>query len=185
MQVGRTCSPTCLRTSLALAATRGWQAASLDIKTAFLNAPWQTLQESSRKKVLALEDAHGRLHEDQEGDGGGHDSQEEVIPEEQQEEDLTKRKRLVLMLPPKILIRLGLVKDGEMWLVERALYGLRESPKLWSTGTLKSARCPSRRTTSPMSTSRASQRRTCGWFAGRMLKMVTRSRDSLWCTLMT
>ena len=103
----------------------------MDIKTAFLNAPLRTLQESSRKKVLALEDAHGRLQEDEGGQGGGHDSQEEVIPEEQQEEDLTKRKRLVLMLPPKILIRLGLVKDGEMWLVERALYGLRESPKLW------------------------------------------------------
>lgn len=34
-------------------------------------------------------------------------------------------------MPPKLLIRLGLVKEGEMWLVERALYGLRESPKLW------------------------------------------------------
>ena len=122
---------TCLRTSLALAATRGWQAASLDIKTAFLNAPLRTLEESSRRKALALEDAHGRPHEDEVGDEGGHDGHEEVIPEEQQEEDLTKRKRLVLMLPSKILIRLGLVKEGEMWLVEKALYGLRESPKLW------------------------------------------------------
>ena len=60
------------RTSLALAALRGWQAASLDIKTAFLNAPLRTLQESSRQKVLALEDAHGRLHENEGGDGGGH-----------------------------------------------------------------------------------------------------------------
>ena len=122
---------TCLRTSLALAASRGWQAASLDIKTAFLNAPLRTLQESSRKKNLALEDAHGRPQEDHEEAGGGRDGQEEMAMEEQQEEDLTKRKRLVLMLPPKILIRLGLVKDGEMWLVEKALYGLRESPKLW------------------------------------------------------
>ena len=176
---------TCLRTSLALAATRGWQAASLDIKTAFLNAPLRTLQESSRKKVLALEDAHGRPHEDEGGDGGGHDGQEEEIPEEQQEEESAKRKRLVLMLPPKILIRLGLVKDGEMWLVERALYGLRESPKLWgTTGTSRSARCPSRRTASPMSTSRASRRRTCGWCAERMQEMVIGSRDSPWYTWM-
>ena len=71
---------------------------------------------------------NGRLPENEGGEGGG---QEDCIPEEQ-EEDPTKRKRLVLMLPPKILIRLGLVKEGEMWLVERALYGLRrESPKLW------------------------------------------------------
>ena len=122
---------TCLRTSLALAATRGWQAASLDIKTAFLNAPLRTLQESSRKKAIALEDAHGRPQEDHEEAGGGHGGQEEMTVEEQQEEDLTKRKRLVLMLPPKILVRLGLVKEGEMWLVEKALYGLCESPKLW------------------------------------------------------
>ena len=68
-----------------------------------------------------------------------------MAEEEQQEEDLTKRKRLVLMLPPKILVRLGLVKEGEMWLVEKALYGLRESPKLGgTTGTSRSARCPFR-----------------------------------------
>ena len=118
---------TCLRTSLALAAPRGWQAASLDIKTAFLNAPLRTLQESSRRKVLALEDSHGRLQENEEGDGGGREGQEDCM----QEDNPTKRKRLVLMLPPKILIRLGLVKEGEMWLIERALYGLRKSPKLW------------------------------------------------------
>ena len=55
---------TCLRTSLALAASRAWHAASLDIKTAFLNAPLQTLQESSKKKAMALEDAHGRHQEE-------------------------------------------------------------------------------------------------------------------------
>lgn len=50
----------------------------------------------------------------------GHQGQEDCLPEETNE-DPTKRKRLVLMLPPKILVRLGLVKEGEMWLVERAL----------------------------------------------------------------
>ena len=37
--------------------------------------------------------------------------------------DPSRRERLVL--------RLGLVQEGEMWMVERALYGLREAPKLW------------------------------------------------------
>lgn len=55
---------TCLRTSMALAASRGWHAASLDIKTAFLNAPLRTLEESGRRRALALEDAHGRQHDD-------------------------------------------------------------------------------------------------------------------------
>ena len=104
----------------------------------------------------------GRTHENEGGDGGGHEGQEECIPEEL-EENLTKRKRLVLMLPPKILICLGLVKEGEMWLVERALYGLRESPKLWGEYRDIAAKCLFRRTTSPMSTNRALQRRTYGW----------------------
>ena len=36
----------------------------------------------------------------------------------------------ILMLPPKLPIRLGLAKEVEMWLVEKALYGLREFSKL-------------------------------------------------------
>ena len=36
--------------------------------------------------------------------------------------DPNRRERLVLMQPPRILIRLGLVQEGEMWMVERALY---------------------------------------------------------------
>ena len=39
--------------------------------------------------------------------------------------------RLVLMLPPKILIRLGLVEEGELGAVDKALYGFRESPRCW------------------------------------------------------
>ena len=42
------------------------------------------------------------------------------------------RSRLVLMQPPKILERLGLIERGEFWLVEKALYSLCESPRLWS-----------------------------------------------------
>ena len=111
---------TCLRASLAVAASNGWHAASLDIKTAFLNAPLRTLDESTRRKALALEDAHGR-HQDGQQPCLGTDQpdQEQELGEEGEEpHPAEQRERLVLMLPPKLLVRLGLVKEGEMWLVD-------------------------------------------------------------------
>ena len=57
----------------------------------------------------------------------------DVREKPQPREDPTRgRSRIVLMQPPRVLERLGLVEVGELWLVERALYGLRESPRLWS-----------------------------------------------------
>ena len=57
----------------------------------------------------------------------------DVHEKPQPREDPTRgRSRIVLMQPPRVLERLGLVEVGELWLVERALYGLRESPRLWS-----------------------------------------------------
>ena len=47
------------------------------------------------------------------------------------------------MRPPRILIEMGLCTDDELWLIDRALYGFRESPKWWSLHRdefLKSAR---------------------------------------------
>ena len=35
-------------------------------------------------------------------------------------------------MPPKIGIDMGLCEPDEVWFVDKALYGLRESPKLWS-----------------------------------------------------
>ena len=46
------------------------------------------------------------------------------------------------MEPPAIAYELGLAERGEMWFVEQAIYGLRESPALWSQfrdGELKKA----------------------------------------------
>ena len=43
-----------------------------------------------------------------------------------------KEEKLVLMQPPKILVRLNLAKDGELWAVDKALYGFRESPRDWA-----------------------------------------------------
>ena len=38
----------------------------------------------------------------------------------------------VALEPPGIAYELGLAKQGDMWYVEQAIYGLRESPALWS-----------------------------------------------------
>ena len=34
--------------------------------------------------------------------------------------------------PPKLLLRLGLIKPGEIWYFTHAFYGMKESPRLWS-----------------------------------------------------
>ena len=36
------------------------------------------------------------------------------------------------MRPPRMLVDLGLCSDDEIWMIDRALYGFRESPKWWS-----------------------------------------------------
>ena len=36
------------------------------------------------------------------------------------------------LTPPRLLVRLGLAQEGELWILTHAVYGLRESPKLWS-----------------------------------------------------
>ena len=39
--------------------------------------------------------------------------------------------RIVVLRPPSILYRLGLIPQGFCWRVHRAIYGLREAPSLW------------------------------------------------------
>eukprot|EP00971_Amphidinium_carterae_P313191 6224328-Amphidinium_carterae.1 len=39
--------------------------------------------------------------------------------------------RHVYLRPPKICVDFGLVPADTLWKLKRALYGLRESPKLW------------------------------------------------------
>eukprot|EP00971_Amphidinium_carterae_P060401 1195209-Amphidinium_carterae.1 len=39
--------------------------------------------------------------------------------------------RHVYLRPPKICVDFGLVPANTLWKLKRALYGLRESPKLW------------------------------------------------------
>ena len=40
--------------------------------------------------------------------------------------------RLVLIDPPSLLISLGYLPQGTVWVAKRAIYGLRESPALWA-----------------------------------------------------
>ena len=52
------------------------------------------------------------------------------------------------MRPPRLLVELGLCRDDEIWMIDRALYGFRESPKWWSVhrdGVLAKARWTSSR----------------------------------------
>ncbi|CAJ1346735.1 unnamed protein product, partial [Effrenium voratum] len=39
---------------------------------------------------------------------------------------------LVAMRPPTIMVRLGYAEPGELWLIDKAMYGLRQSPRRWS-----------------------------------------------------
>ena len=36
------------------------------------------------------------------------------------------------MRPPAVLVRMGLIPRGELWIVNKAMYGLRQSPRCWS-----------------------------------------------------
>ena len=40
--------------------------------------------------------------------------------------------KLVVVRPPDQWVRWGLVNPGELWTLDRAVYGLRESPFLWA-----------------------------------------------------
>eukprot|EP00434_Breviolum_minutum_P003898 symbB.v1.2.003425.t1/scaffold183.1/size281544/9 len=77
-----------VRTALKKGAIEDWCGTSVDIKTAFLNAP--------------LPD-------------GGEDSTETVV----------------LIRPPPLLVRLQYAQPGEWWLAKKAMYGLRQSPRVW------------------------------------------------------
>eukprot|EP00971_Amphidinium_carterae_P051762 1019205-Amphidinium_carterae.1 len=37
----------------------------------------------------------------------------------------------IVVIPPKFLVRLGLVEEGELWRLRKGMYGLRSSPKAW------------------------------------------------------
>ena len=40
--------------------------------------------------------------------------------------------RVVIVIPPRVLVDMGFIPEGQYWLLSRALYGLRECPHLWA-----------------------------------------------------
>ena len=84
-----------LRLVLSLGARKRWGGYNMDVRTAFLNAPWK-----GEKRF-----------------------------EDSEEEDDQKP---VIIKPPGILVTLGYFTADQGWEVHRALYGFRQSPKLWS-----------------------------------------------------
>ena len=40
--------------------------------------------------------------------------------------------RVVIVIPPRVLVDMGLIPEGQYWLLSRALYRLRECPRLWA-----------------------------------------------------
>ncbi len=84
-----------LRMVLCLGAKKKWEGYNMDVRTAFLNAPWK-----GEKRFADSDDE---------------DDQKPVI-----------------IKPPGILVTLGYFTADQGWEVHRALYGFRQSPKLWS-----------------------------------------------------
>ena len=48
------------------------------------------------------------------------------------DDDMVKEEKRVLIKPPAILVALGLVEPDELWEAIMAVYGYRQSPRLWS-----------------------------------------------------
>ena len=46
--------------------------------------------------------------------------------------DYNIKGELLVLNPPNVCVKAGLVEEHEYWLVKKAIYGLRESPLLWS-----------------------------------------------------
>ncbi|CAE7861021.1 unnamed protein product [Symbiodinium necroappetens] len=107
-----------VRLQTSVAAIKGWGNATLDIKTAFLGAP--LYQDRQGQAVLSPGDlSSGRLDFD-------------MLVRKLKSVQGNKVK-IVVVTPPRVLVSLGLVEESEKWLVLKALYGLAEAPRRWSS----------------------------------------------------
>eukprot|EP00439_Symbiodinium_sp_Y106_P086974 s122_g37.t1 len=107
-----------VRLQTSVAAMNGWGNASLDIKTAFLGAPLH--QDILGQALLAPSDLESS------------NLDFEMLVKKLRAVQGNKVK-IVVVSPKKILVRLGLLEESEKWLVVKALYGLAEAPRRWST----------------------------------------------------
>ena len=106
-----------VRLQTSVAAMNGWGNAVLDIKTAFLGAP--LYQDNQGHALLSPRDL----------ESGNLDFEMLVKKLRAVQGDKVK---IVVVSPPKILVRLGLIEESEKWLVIKVLYGLAEAPRRWS-----------------------------------------------------
>ena len=97
-----------LRSALAFSAKRGQEVATVDVRTAFLNADLLP-----RSRQLAE-----KLAESGESCGGQGDIRDSV-------------QELVVLTPPRSLVQRGLVRPSTLWRVDKAMYGLDTSPRDW------------------------------------------------------
>ena len=92
------------------AAKRGWQGRSMDIRTAFLNAPMELDEEVEERKLKEKEEGRAVV--------------------EGKDDEL--RAHRVLAEPPAFLIQMGMAGPNELWEAVRAFYGFHEAPRKWS-----------------------------------------------------
>ena len=92
------------------AAKRGWLGRSMDIRTAFLNAPMELDEEVEERKLKEKEEGRAVV--------------------EGKDDEL--RAHRVLVKPPAFLVQMGMAGPNELWEAVRAFYGFREAPRKWS-----------------------------------------------------
>ena len=109
---------TSVRIQACVAAINKWHNAGLDIKTAFLDAP--LYQDGQGHAVLTPGDV-----------GSGALDFERLVGKRKHVQG--QRVKIVVVTPPKILVKLNLVEESERWLVIKALYGLQQAPRCWSS----------------------------------------------------
>ena len=104
-----------LRIALAWATRRKCEVATVDVRTAFLNAKLLPRNRASAE-LAAKQDSQARVAVGVDGDS----EDPEVVGEE-----------LVVLVPPRCLVQRGVVHRSVLWRVAKAIYGLDTSPRDW------------------------------------------------------
>ena len=75
--------------------------------------------------------------------------------------------KLVIVTPPEQWVKWGLVPAGTYWTLDRAVYGLRESPKLWGDERDKQLRAAKWEALDPAADPKATQQKRCNQGSAR------------------
>jgi hypothetical protein len=87
--------------------------------------------EELRRKGVDVEEIERSMNEEFNGkiDVASVDVSTAFLNADLSPEDLSKG---ICTRPPKILIEAGLAREGDLWVLKKALYGLRTAPRYWS-----------------------------------------------------